>query len=100
MRDNDSYLREANVEVFGLSFDAPEKNKAFAEKYDFKFLLLSDPSRETAVAYGAAKTVDAGYASRVSYIVDEEGDIAAVFPNVNPGSHLSDVVTFLETHKP
>ena len=49
------------VEVFGVSFDTPEDNRAFAEKYDFPFRLLSDTTRELATALGAAEALTDQY---------------------------------------
>lgn len=59
----------------GVSIDPPEMNKAFATKYQFPFKLLSDPSREMCVAYGACADTKAKYAERISYIIDANGTI-------------------------
>ena len=45
-------------EIAGISFDAPADNKAFAEKFDFPFPLLSDVDREVASRYGALRPAD------------------------------------------
>lgn len=37
----------------GVSPDEPPANRAFAEKFQFPFPLLSDPSRKTMSSYGA-----------------------------------------------
>ncbi len=34
-----------NTKILGASFDTPEENKAFAEKFDFPFPLLCDTKR-------------------------------------------------------
>ena len=43
--DSLSSLTDANAVVFGVSVDAPFSNKAFADKYDIHFQLLSDVHR-------------------------------------------------------
>ena len=58
-----------------MSFDTVEENRAFAEKFDFPYPLLCDPSREMGMAYGACKDASAKYADRIAYIIDADGNI-------------------------
>ena len=48
------------------------------------------------MAYGACDNPKAGYANRISYLIDEDGKISHVYPQVNPREHpaqvLADVV--------
>ncbi len=53
-----------------------EANAAFAQKNGFKFPLLSDVDRKVGLAYGACTDAKAGWADRVSFLIDEEGRIA------------------------
>lgn len=69
-----------------MSFDTPEINARFARTEGFDFPLLSDPTREMSVAYGAADALDAQFARRIGVIVDPEGRIAHWFPSVSPAS--------------
>jgi len=82
--------------VIGVSTDPVEKNKRFAEKYGFKFKLLSDPEGEIAKKYGVLKTSKCGgrvtiSAKRVTFIIDEEGKVAAVLSNVRPAERHADL---------
>ena len=70
-------VRELGLTVLGVSFDSIEENRAFAEKFDFPFPLLCDVNRELGVAYGAADDPSAGFAKRISYVIDEQGRIQA-----------------------
>jgi peroxiredoxin Q/BCP len=70
-----------------VSFDGVEANAAFAKKFDFPYKLLSDTERKMGLAYGACTDAKAGYASRISYLIDEQGKIAAAYPKVNPSEH-------------
>lgn len=92
MRDRKGEVSAAGLVVLGVSFDTPEENKAFREKFDFPFRLLCDTERQLGLAYGAAKTPKDGYAARISYVIDEEGQIAFVYPKVNPAAHLDEVL--------
>jgi peroxiredoxin Q/BCP len=79
----------------GVSFDTVEDNRAFAEKFSFPFLLLSDTSREIGVAYGACDTPDARSARRISYVIDAYGKVQQVWGKVDVKAHPDDVLAAL-----
>lgn len=81
--------------VLGVSFDSVKENAAFAKKFGFPFLLLSDPDRIIGIAYHAASDPDQGYANRISYIIDPEGKIAHAFGKVEVETHARDVLALL-----
>ena len=58
-----------------MSFDTPEENRAFSEKFDFNFPLLSDTERAMGVAYGAAPDASAKHAKRIGVIIGPDGTI-------------------------
>lgn len=63
--------------ILGISFDTPAENKAFKEKFDFPFRLLSDNDEQVGVKY---ETRDPGtekvhFAKRIAYLIDPEGVI-------------------------
>ncbi len=76
----------------GISFDSVEQNAAFAKKFDFPFKLLCDTERQVGLTYGACSDVKAGYASRISYLIDEQGKVAAAYPKVSPREHPGEVL--------
>lgn len=75
-----------------MSFDGVEANAAFVKKFDFPFKLLCDTDRKLGLAYGACADAKAGYANRISYLIDEQGKVKAVYPKVNPGEHPKQVL--------
>lgn len=82
-----------------MSFDTVEDNAAFAAKYDFPFLLLSDTSREMGVAYGAAADASARTASRISYLIGPDGAVVVAYPKVAPAGHPAEVLADLAAHR-
>lgn len=78
--------------VYGVSFDTPEENKAFAEKYSFQFPLLCDVDRKMGVAYGAADDNSAGNARRVGVVIDGDGKIKEWLPKVDARGYPKDVL--------
>ncbi len=78
-----------------MSFDTVAENAAFAQKYQFPFLLLCDTSRAIGLAYGACDDAQAGYAKRISYLLDEQGKIQKAYESVSPRSHPAEVLADL-----
>jgi len=82
----------AGVKVFGVSKDSQASHKKFAEKYNLPFTLLSDESTVTIEKYGAWQERSM-YGKkflgtvRITYILNPEGKVAAVYPKVDPASH-------------
>jgi peroxiredoxin Q/BCP len=81
--------------VLGVSFDTVEENKAFARKFQFPFLLLSDPERRIGFDYHAADDPDQAYAKRITYVIGPDGTIAQAFDTVNVESHPREVLALL-----
>lgn len=65
-------LTDAGVAVLGISPDEPAKLATFADKEAISFPLLSDPTRETLVAWGA-------FGSKMLYGKDVQGVIRSTF---------------------
>ena len=64
--------------VLGASFDAVEANRAFRDKYDFPYRLLSDVDEQAGVAYEVRDpgTEKVQFAKRLAYLIDPVGTIA------------------------
>jgi peroxiredoxin Q/BCP len=89
-------MTDKNAVVLGVSFDTPEDNKAFAEKFSFPYALLSDTTRAMGQKYGAAEfTETAGYAKRIGYIIGPDGKIKAAWPKVDTKTFAQDVLAKL-----
>lgn len=86
---------DRNTVVLGVSFDSPSDNRAFREKFDFPYDLLSDTGKSASVAYGAAAT-DAARPSRVSVLIGPDGRIAASYGSVTPADHPAQVLADLD----
>lgn len=79
-----------------MSFDTVAANCAFAEKGGFGYTLLADTDRRLALAYGAASDSAAGFARRVSFLIDEQGIVLKTYAQVNPGVHPAEVLRDLD----
>lgn len=88
-RDSLSELSNLGAQVVAISNDGPFANKAFAEKYNLKFLILGDYKSKTIRDYDIlmphllhVKDYDA--AKRSVFIVDENGKIIYKWVSDNP----------------
>ena len=44
------------------------------------------------MAYGACDDPSAGYAKRISYLIDEQGKVKKAYPKVSPKDHPDEVL--------
>ena len=77
---------------FGHDAGRFEENAAFAKKFDLPYTLLCDVDREIGLAYGACDEPNAGYADRITYIIDEDGFISQAFSHVETRTHPAKVL--------
>ena len=80
------------MQILGASFDSPEKNAKFAEKFQFDFPLLCDTDRKLGMAYGAADEAGASSAKRISYLIGKDGKIRKAYPKVNAAAHPEEIL--------
>jgi peroxiredoxin Q/BCP len=93
IRDQYKELKHHAV-VLGVSTDTQDSHKAFADKYSLPFKLLDDSSHSLVTAFGVP--VSSGHAKRVTFIIDKDGKVAKVFPNVNPDGHAAELLDALK----
>jgi len=94
---NGAKIRQYDVAYFMASTDPVEGekgNKAFAESEKADFPLLSDPTKETAAAYGVLNT-ERGFAMRWTFYIDKDGKIAAIDKAVKPPTSAEDMLAKL-----
>lgn len=101
-RDAFPQFEKLNVEVLGVSVDDEKKHKKFAEKYALPFRLLADAEKKIVQDYGVwgkKKFMGKEYmgVNRVTYIIDEAGNIARVFAKVKPETHAEEVLEALRS---
>src|SRR5919108_5952812 len=100
-RDHFARFRQLGVEILGVSVDDEKSHKSFARKYDLPFTLLVDTERRLVEAYGVwgeKSLYGKRYmgTNRVTYLIDEAGKIAAVFPKVRPDKHPEELLAVLQ----
>ena len=99
-RDDYGDILAAGAAVLGVSPDPVKSHVKFKTKFSLPFALLSDPDHRVAEMYGAwgqKKMYGKDYEGilRTTYIIDENGTITHVFPNVKVQEHSQGVLAAL-----
>jgi len=82
--------------VMGVSPDTTGNHRFFADKYDLKITLLSDPDKKVMRQYGAWVDTqiggqNVGRVIRTTFLIDPQGKIAHHWPEVMPKGHAERV---------
>jgi thioredoxin-dependent peroxiredoxin len=100
VRDHAADYEAAGATVIGVSPDPVSAVSRFADKFSLRFPLLADEDHAVADAYGTwgerlmyGKTYWG--VRRSTFLIDPEGRIAKVFPNVSPETHDDEVLLAL-----
>ncbi len=97
-RDNINRLIQRQAVLIGVSLDDSASHKAFAEKHQLPFNLLSDPDGKVAEQYGSLGDYFLfKLAKRHSFIISPDGKIAKIYRDVDPEDHVAIVLKDLTT---
>ena len=89
-RDRMEDYAEAGIQVYGVSLDPPESHREFRAKYGLNFPLLTDEGGRASEVLGVLG--DRGVASRVTFLLDPDGKISRVYPEVSPETHADEIL--------
>ena len=95
-RDRMGDYEQAGIKVYGVSLDSPESHREFRQKHGLNFPLLTDEDGQAAEALGVLG--DRGYANRVTFLLDAEGNISEVYPEVSPETHADEILADAASH--
>lgn len=90
MRDGMEELKNAGLQVIGVSTDGVKAHENFRDKYDLNFPLVSDKSKDIVEKYGVKSTF--GTAKRVTFLIDKDGVIKHIWNKVNTSNHAREVL--------
>ena len=99
-RDGASPIKRKEAVVLGVSPDPVPSHQKFKKKYGLNFPLLSDPDKKMLQAYGVWKEKSMYGRTymgveRTTFVIDENGKIAKIFPKVKVDGHLDEVLAGL-----
>jgi peroxiredoxin Q/BCP len=80
--------------VVGVSYDSNADNKAFKDKFDFPYDLLSDADKSASAAYGIVDN-EKGNPTRASVLIAPDGTVVRAYDMVVPVEHPDQVLADL-----
>ena len=91
-----SELKEAGVEVAGISTDTPESSREWAKRMELPYPLLSDVERVAGNAFGVIRRMGIGawnveFFRRSTFLVDANGIVVAMWQKVKIRGHALEV---------
>ena len=90
-RDAFDRYQQAKITVFGVSSDSAESHRAFRKQHQLPFPLVADEDGRVQHSYGVRSNL--GMAERVTFLIGPAGEVAHVWPDVDPGIHANEVLT-------
>ncbi|ANE35356.1 thiol peroxidase [Campylobacter iguaniorum] len=95
----DEFIAKDTV-IVGISPDSPDSHTKFIQKQSLKHILLSDPQKEVAKAYGVwqvRKNYGKEYLGivRTTFVIDKTGKISKVYKSVKAAGHALKVLSEL-----
>jgi len=94
IRDNFAEYTDAGAMVIGINSGSVESHRAFAERYDLPFMLLSDPGNKVLKAFGIKNVLF--LTGRETFVVGLDGKIAYKYRALmNASEHNNRVLAFL-----
>lgn len=93
-RDAWDRLQSTGAVVLGVSTDDVESHRRFHEEHQLPFELLADLDGRVAQLYGVPLRL--GMASRVTFLIDDEGVVRHVWEDVDPGVHAAEVIAEID----
>ena len=94
LAEHGDMIKKYNVAYFMASVDPIDQNKGFAEQQHADFPLLSDPTKQTAAAYGVLND-PSGVARRWTFYIGKDGKIQAIDKAVKPATSAEDMAAKL-----
>jgi peroxiredoxin Q/BCP len=91
-----SGLDEFDIQLFAASCDNPETNSRYAKALDLDYVILSDPGKQVAEAYGVVHE-GRSLPERWTFIIGVDGKVLDVITEVDTGAHGAQIAKRLET---
>ncbi len=85
----------AGAVVLGVSVDDVESHKEFQQEHNLNFTLLADSDKEVTKMYGVLGTL--GLARRITFVIDREGIIRKIYPDVDVSVHSEEVLAVVKS---
>ena len=94
--DLDQYT-ERHAVIIGISVNSARSHQDFCVKEGLNFKLLADSDHNVSDKYGSLTSFGPiAFASRNTFLIDPNGNIARIFTSVQPANHSKEVLVALD----
>lgn len=93
-RDIYQRVKDTGAEILGVSVDDVESHKKFTAKFNLPFPLVADVDRKVTQTYGVLSQ-KGPMARRVTFLIDEKGNIEKIFDPVKAAEHPGEILAAL-----
>jgi peroxiredoxin Q/BCP len=94
-RDSMIRLVGMGVNVVGVSTDTVKRQAGFKAKHALNFPLIADADKAIVKMYDVQKA-GIGTARRVTFLIDREGKIRHIWPQVKVSGHVDEIIAKIE----
>lgn len=98
LRNNFEEFEDKGIKIIGINYDSPKSHKAFQNKHHLQFILLTDADKNVAKKYGTKRSL-LPIPYRMTFVIDPQGIICAVLPDVSVSTHADDVLKIIKQQK-
>ena len=91
LRNGWEKLQARGVTILGINFDSQAMHSKFAQDQKLNFPLLSDEHKEIGTAYKVKEWLTPN-PKRMTYIIDEKGNILSIIDKVNTKEHANQIL--------
>ena len=103
LRDHNAEIAAKGASIIGVSTQDERSHQAFTKKFGLTFPLLADTDGSVGRAYGvlggpgiiSKLKSAAGFADRVTFVIDEKGRIAHVIDRPDVARHAEEVLALI-----
>ena len=82
------------VKIVGVGFDSVQENQEWAEDQSYLFDIWTDDNKTLAMTYGAASSASTNMPSRVTMLLDAEGELVLEYTvSLQIGTHPEQVLS-------
>jgi len=99
LRNNFEEFKKQDIVILGINYDPPKTHKEFIEKHHLPFILLSDKEKQVAKKYGAKNWWFLPFPYRMTFIINPQGIICSLLPNVSVNDHATKVLAIIQKDK-
>jgi peroxiredoxin Q/BCP len=98
LRDGIDRIKSYGTEVLGVSTDDLDSHNKFMSAHNLNFPLIADPDFKISKAYGVFNE-ERKASRRVTFVIDKDGIIRHIFPQVDVRAHADEVIEVLKSMK-